>query len=161
MKGILYMVFDSSKDNKKYYIGSTTQSDLNKRLNQHIQAFKSYLNGKYNFYSIFNIFLDCNMVFDSIEIKQIEKVEVLDEFELKCLEQECITNFKILQYNVININRPINKNLYKQNKSYRDLYKQNKRCKMVLQCPCCQKNIKVSISAISGHYIDNDNLDYS
>jgi len=155
MIGIIYMLFDSNKDEKTCYIGSTTKN-LEERKKQHINAFRAYTKGQANFYSVFNIFLNCQMVFDTIEIKEIEKIEINNEIELKLIEEECITKFKISGYNIVNLNKAINKKTYKKNKCYRDFYKNTgKKCKLILKCPCCSKDLKISISAMSEHFFDD------
>ena len=76
MLGKLYKLFDINKQNI-IYIGSTTQ-DLKTRLKQHKYAFMSYLKGKSNYYSVFDIFLNANII-DNIDICLIEEIECQTE----------------------------------------------------------------------------------
>lgn len=159
MIGKIYKVFDNSNENK-IYIGSTFQ-DIELRLKQHKNAFISYLKGKSKYYSVFDIFLNVQII-DNINIKLIEEIECQSEYELKKHEEHTITNFLLnnKEYQIVNLNKPINEKKYQINKSYRDMYKYGKKSRIVVRCPCCNQQIKISISPNSCRNIF-DELDYS
>lgn len=159
MLGKLYKLFDINKQNI-IYIGSTTK-DLKTRLKQHKYAFMSYLKGKYNYYSVFDIFLNANII-DNIDICLIEEIECQTEYELKKHEDFIISNLMTRDKGIliVNLNKPINENKYDLNKSYRDQYKVGKKSKILIKCPCCNKKIQISIKPNScRNFIDS--LEYT
>lgn len=164
MLGKIYCLVDKSKP-KNIYIGSTCQ-DLELRLKQHIYAFKSYMRGSSSYYSVFDLFLNAQNYELDIEIKLIECVEIDNEIngklKLKEKESEHIMKYKCRnEYNILNLNKPIDRDKYYINKAYRNFYnKGNKSTKIYIKCPHCTNKIKVSISPLLENHYFNDCIDY-
>lgn len=157
MLGKIYYLVDKLKP-KNIYIGSTCQ-DLDLRLKQHISAFKSYMRGgNSSYYSVFDLFLNAQNYELDIEIILIESFEIQDKLLLKEKENEYIIKYKCRnEYNILNLNKAIDKEKYYINKAYRNFYnKGNKSTKIYIQCPHCTNKIKMSISPLDNYYFDDN-----
>lgn len=161
MLGKIYYLVDKLKP-KNIYIGSTCQ-DLELRLKQHIYAFKSYMRGCSSYYSVFDLFLNAQNYEIDIEIILIESFEIEDKLLLKEKENEYIIKYKCRnEFNILNLNKPIDKEKYYINKAYRNFYnKGNKSTKIYIKCPHCTNKIKVSISPLLENHYFNDCIDYN
>lgn len=90
---------------KKYYIGSTNQKWITRRLQQHIYNYKKYKyiqnggiptnNFKYNYCSCFDLLNDN----DEIDIELLENVEDNERYNK---EKHYINNYKIENYTIVN-----------------------------------------------------------
>ena len=117
---------------KKCYVGSTTQS-LSKRLSQHKQNYKCFLNGKYHFVSSFEILENNDYVIVLIENYECKNKEELFKRERFYIEQmECVnqqlpirSNKEWVEDNKEKI-KEYRKNYYINNREkYLDIKKQN------------------------------------
>jgi hypothetical protein len=119
IKGKIYKV--SNPDSQKYYIGSTQLDNLNKRLSQHINRYKQFINGKDKNYSVFDVIMN-----DKTKIELLEGGEYLNKEELLSREKHHI---KINKDNVVNRYIP-NRNIkeyYTDNiDKYKKYYKDNR-----------------------------------
>lgn len=95
----------------KYYIGSTING-RNKRLKQHINNYKMYLNKKYNYCSSYEIIKNNNF-----KIELIELYNCNNKKELRKREGEIIKKDFFDEYNVnLQIEQRTTKQYYKDNK---------------------------------------------
>jgi len=98
MIGRIYKIYRDA-DKKTVYIGSTFKT-LCIRFSNHKSKFKRYLNGKCPFVSSFDI-----VKFNDADIHLIKEVEVKDKNELRQIEDDFITIYNDLGFNIINIRR--------------------------------------------------------
>lgn len=73
-KSRIYQLIDLGNNDK--YIGSTTRS-LNERLSGHVNKYKLYINGKYNYVTSFDIIKNGNYKIELIEVYPCENNEQL------------------------------------------------------------------------------------
>ena len=66
-------------ENKLVYIGSTKQG-ANIRLSKHKYDFKRYINGKYNYVTSFDLFI--NYELDGVDIEVLEEFNYYNKIEL-------------------------------------------------------------------------------
>jgi hypothetical protein len=118
--GFIYQIYDNTNGNK--YYGSTKQK-LSKRLSDHRDSYKRFLNGKYSFTTSFKILENGDYT-----ISLIEQVNFNDKIELTARERYFIENNECVNKNVPN--RTV-KEWYKYNKEQikeerKEYYEQNK-----------------------------------
>jgi hypothetical protein len=128
-KGKIYKIVDNTNDN--IYIGSTCEPTLARRLAEHKNKFKLYLNGKYHFTSSFKILE--NNDYDIVLLEDV-KCENRDQlFQRERYYQDLIPN----------INKLKNARTSEENKQVK--YDSNKAYEKILNKTC----------VCGGKYIDN------
>ena len=80
--GYIYKIYN---DNNTYY--GSTKHELKKRLQNHLNKWKLFKNGKFHFVSCFDIFKDGNY-----KIELVEECEYLTKYDLLNKEAEYIRN---------------------------------------------------------------------
>ena len=98
MIGYIYKIQRKS-DKKTVYIGST-EKKLKYRLSEHKGQYRHFLNGNSHYYSSFEI-----VKYQDAEIDLIKEVEVKNKTELRQIEDDFITIYDDLGFNVVNKNR--------------------------------------------------------
>ena len=135
MIGYIYKIARKS-DKKTVYIGSTFKV-LKYRFSEHKCEYKRFLNGKCHYYSSFEI-----VKYEDAEINLIEEVEVKDKTELRQIEDDFMTIYDDIGFNVVNKNRAIStEEQYKENSKERSRkYRQQKNI-----CECGGKFLRTHI----------------
>jgi hypothetical protein len=132
-------------ENDTIYIGSTN-NDIKKRYEQHRRSYINYLKTKKGYYSICDLFEQCNDI-TNININLIKSVDCYNKLDKLKIENEIIDTYKKdKKYKVVNKNKAYDSDNFEFRKAYRDVYKYGGKCKSIIEID--GKLYKISISPV-------------
>ena len=149
--GRIYCVYcvDKDIDDGEIYIGSTFNKIV-RRWQQHKKAHKQYLDGKYNYTTVFDLFDKYGV--DNLYVKLIEEVEIENKKELHCIEGKYIRRMNCVN-KVVNGRTKgdyYNQNSDKIKEQKKNYYiKNSDKIKEPIECKIC--NLQVQRHNIRRH----------